>query len=935
MGFEFRLLGPVEAARDQRPIPLGAPKQRALLAVLLLNANEALSRERLIDQLWGTAAPRSAIQSLQVYVHGLRQALGSERIETRGTGYRLRLAPDELDLDRFERLLATGSESLASGRPADAAEELDTALGHWRGSALSDLGGEPVAAEAPLLEDRRLRALELLNEAQLALGRHAELLPELERLIAEEPYREPFRAQHVLALYRSGRQKEALEAYRSAREALVEELGIDPGPELQELEGRILRHDPSLAAPPPPEPPRLRLPTPPTPLVGRGLEAVAVTALLRDEARLVTLTGAGGTGKTRLALAAAEALGRELRDGAVFVDLAAIRDPALLGPTIAQALEITEGASPEEALVEYLRDRRMLLLFDNFEQLIPHTELVGRLIAAAPRLLVLATSRAPLRLAAEHEYPVPPLALPEPDVATFEQLASNDAVRLFVARARAVDPAFELNDRNAREVACICQRLDGLPLAIELAAARSKLFPPETMNRRLDRRLELLTGGARDRPARQQTLRATLEWSHELLDDAERAMFARLAVFAGGWTLEAAEAVCGQDGDDVLGPLSSLVDDSLARRTSRSASEPRFAMLETVREYAIELLERAGETERFRRRHAEHMVEVAERAADVILTGGEAEQWYALLDEEHDNLRAALFWAAAAGELNLEVRLTVALRWFWLVRGYLSEGRRFFDDVVGRTEEAPKELRAAAVVNAGTFPFRQGDLDVAEKLFAEALDLYRALGDEAEIGRAVAELGAVAIARGDLDRASQLYEESLPIFRAQENDIRLAVALSNLGAIANMRNDAEAAIRYFDDAIALARSTGDEDGLGISLHNISRSYLQLERMDEGRDALFESLSIALRLGYRELTAYCIGGLAQVAMLEAAPELAARLLGAAEHLFADVGAAVDPDELDTQKSVREWAAEELGVEEVDALRAAGADTPLDELLPVRR
>jgi predicted ATPase/DNA-binding SARP family transcriptional activator len=935
MGFEFRLLGPVEAARDQRPIPLGAPKQRALLAVLLLNANEALSRERLIDQLWGTAAPRSAIQSLQVYVHGLRQALGSERIETRGTGYRLRLAPDELDLDRFERLLATGSESLASGRPADAAEELHTALGHWRGSALSDLGGEPVAAEAPLLQDRRLRALELLNEAQLALARHAELLPELERLIAEEPYREPFRAQHVLALYRSGRQKEALEAYRSAREALVEELGIDPGPELQELEGRILRHDPSLAAPPPPEPPRLRLPTPPTPLVGRGLEAVAVTALLRDEARLVTLTGAGGTGKTRLALAAAEALGRELRDGAMFVDLAAIRDPALLGPTIAQALEITEGASPEEALVEYLRDRRMLLLLDNFEQLIPHTELVGRLIAAAPRLLVLATSRAPLRLAAEHEYPVPPLALPAPDGATFEQLASNDAVRLFVARARAVDPAFELNDRNAREVACICERLDGLPLAIELAAARSKLFPPETMNRRLDRRLELLTGGARDRPARQQTLCATLEWSHELLDDAERAMFARFAVFAGGWTLEAAEAVCGQDGDDVLGPLSSLVDDSLVRRTSRSASEPRFAMLETVREYAIELLERAGETERFRRRHAEHMVEVAERAADVILTGGEAEQWYALLDEEHDNLRAALFWAAAAGELELEVRLTVALRWFWLVRGYLSEGRRFFDDVVARTEGAPKELRAAAVVNAGTFPFRQGDLDVAEKLFAEALDLYRALGDGAEIGRAIAELGAVAIARGDLDRASQLYEESLPIFRAQENDIRLAVALSNLGAIANMRKDAEAAIRYFDDAIALARSTGDEDGLGISLHNISRSYLQLERMDEGRDALFESLSIALRLGYRELTAYCIGWLAQVAMLEAAPELAARLLGAAEHLFADVGAAVDPDELDTQKSVREWAVEELGVEEVDALRAAGADTPLDELLPVRR
>ena len=868
-----------------------------------------------------------------MYVHGLRQALGAERIETRGTGYRLRLAPGELDLDRFERLLATGSESLASGRPADAAEDLRTALALWRGSPFSDLGGEPVAAEAPSLEDRRLRALEVLNEAELALGRHDELLPQLERLVGEEPYREPFRAQYVLALYRSGRQREALEAYRSAREALVEELGIDPGPELQELERRILRHDPSLASPPPPEPPRLLLPTPPTPLVGRGLEAVAVTALLRDEARLVTLTGPGGTGKTRLALAAAEALGRELHDGAVFVDLSAIRDPALLGPTIAQALEIPEGASAEEALLEYLQDRRMLLLLDNLEQLIPQTELVGRLIAAAPRLLVLATSRARLRLAAEHEYPVPPLAVPDPGGATLEELAANDAVRLFMARARAVDPAFELNDDNAREVGRICERLDGLPHAIELAAARSKLFPPETMGRRLDRRLELLTGGAHDLPARQQTLRATLEWSHELLNDAERAMFARFAVFGGGWTFDAAESVCGVNGDDVLGALSSLVDDSLVRRTSRSASEPRFAMLETVREYALELLESSGDAEAFRRRHAHHMVEIAEQAADVIRSGGDTEQWYALLDEEHDNLRVALAWAAAAGELELEVRLAVAARWFWNVRGYLSEGRRFFDGVVARTEGAPKAMRAAAIVNAGTFPFRQGDLDVAERLYAEALELFRELGDDDEVGRAIAELGGVALARGDFDGASALYEESVPIFRAQQNNVRLAVALSNLGAIANMRKEPEAAIGYLEDAIALARETGDQDGLGISLHNIARSQLTLDRIDAGREALLESLSIARRLGYRELTAYCLGGLAQVAMLESEAERAARLLGAAERLFDEVEAAVDPDELETQEKIREWAVEALGADVFETLRATGAETPVDDLVPV--
>ena len=935
MGFEFRLLGPVEAVRDHHPVALGAPKQRALLAVLLLNPGEALSRERLIDHLWGADPPRSAVQSLQVYVHGLRQALGAERIETRGTGYRLRLDAGELDVARFERLVAAGSDSLASGRPADAAEDLRAALGLWRGSALSDLSGEPVASEAATLDERRLGALELVNEAELALGHHSELLPALERLIAEEPYRERFRVQYVLALYRSGRQKAALDAYRSAREALVEELGVDPGPELQELERRILRHDPSLAAPAPPEPPRLSLPAPPTPLVGRGLEVAAVTALLREEARLVTLTGPGGTGKTRLALAAAEVLGAELRDGAVFVDIAAVRDPALLGPTIAQALEITEGTSPEDALAEHLRDRRMLLLLDNLEQIAPHTDLIGRLLAAAPRVLVLATSRTPLRLAAEHEYPVPALAVPEYAGATFEQLAANDAVRLFVGRARAVDQAFELNDGNARDVARICERLDGLPLAIELAAARSKLFPPRAMSKRLDRRLELLTGGPRDRPARQQTLRATLEWSHDLLDDAERATFARLAVFAGGWTLEAAEAVCGVTGDDVLGSLSALVDDSLVRRTSASGAEPRFAMLETVREYAVELLERSGEADAVRRRHAEHVLAVAEGAADVIRSGGETEQWYALLDEEHDNLRAALAWAASSGHLELEVRLAVAARWFWVVRGHLSEGQRFFDGVLARAQGASNELRAAALVNAGTFPFRRGELDVAEQQYEEALGLFRELGDEAEIGRAVAELGAVAIARGDLDRASALYEESVPIFRGQGNDVRLAVALSNLGAIANMRKDAESAIGYFDDAIALARRTGDEDGLGISLHNVARSHLILERIDEGREALLESLSIAQRLGYRELTAYCLGGLAEVAMLESDPECAARFLGAAERHFAEVGAAVDPDELETQQKVRDWAVQELGTETVDELRAAGAETPVNDLVPVPR
>ena len=603
---EFRILGPVEAVAADATLRLGGPKQRALLALLLLRRNEVVPRERLVDAIWGEDPPDSAANSLQVYVHGLRRVLGPERIERSGGGYRIHVEPGELDLERFETLVRRSKEALAA-RPADAADDVREALSLWRGEQLSDLAGEPVAAELNGLADTRLAAIELRNDAELALGRHEELVGDLAALVAEHPYRERLREQQILALYRSGRQKDALEAYRAAREAFVEELGVEPGPALQALERAVLRQDEALA--PPRQRPRFgsRLPAPATPLVDRLIETTAVAALLRGEARLVTLTGPGGTGKTRLALAVAEELAPTLRDGAVFVDLAPLSDPELLVPTIADAL----GVADDTPLAQELHDRSLLLVLDNLEQLLDGVAAIGTLLAAAPRLRVLATSRAPLQLYGEHEYRVSPLDLPPAD-GTFETLAANDAVRLFAARARAADASFVLDDRTIGVVAAICRRLDGLPLALELAAARTKLIPVDSILERVDESLDILSGGARDVPERQRALRATLDWSFDALAPTEQEVFRALGVFAGGFTDTLARTVAGD-------PLP-LVERSLVRRVG-----DRLALLEPIRAYAVERLREAGAEEEARERHLNAFLEYAEDANARIVDGTDAE----------------------------------------------------------------------------------------------------------------------------------------------------------------------------------------------------------------------------------------------------------------------------------------------------------------------
>ncbi len=496
--------------------------------------------------------------------------------------------------------------------------------------------------EAARLEELRLAALESRIEADLASAAHEALVPELEALIASHPYRERLRGQLMLALYRSGRQAEALEAYQAARRMLVDELGLDPSPQLQELEAAILRHDPALV--PAPQAARRRLPVPLTPLVGRQLELAAVTALLRDpDVRLLTLTGPGGTGKTRLALAAATELADELLDGALFIDLSPLEDADLVETTIARAFEVGESAdrTPLEALKDALGEARMLLLLDNFERVHEAAPLVTKLLAAAPGLTVLVTSRVVLHVSGEHEYTVPPLAVPARGVeADVEALSQNEAVALFVARASAVLPGYRLTADDAPAVAEICRALDGLPLALELAAARTKLLSPQELLDRLARRLDELSGGPRDAPARQQTLRAAIDWSYDLISPEEQELFRRLSVFVGGFDLAAAEAVAGAD----LDLLTSLVDKSLLRHR-----DGRFRMLETVRQYAQELLEAAGEEDATRRRHAEHFLALAEE----LEPRRREPAALATIERDYDNLRAALAFAAQSSSARV------------------------------------------------------------------------------------------------------------------------------------------------------------------------------------------------------------------------------------------------------------------------------------------
>ncbi|MGH7519539.1 MAG: tetratricopeptide repeat protein [Gemmatimonadales bacterium] len=691
---------------------------------------------------------------------------------------------------------------------------------------------------------------------------------------------------------------------------------------------RSLRGEGLLSASPPEN-----LPAPFTRLIGRRKEITAVRdRLRRDDVRMLTLTGPAGVGKTRLALEVARGLLDDFPDGVVFVDIALIRDPERVVFEIAQALKVRDSPDwrPLATLQEYLRDRALLLILDNFEQVLPAAPDVAGLLAACPRLKVLATSRAALRLSAEHEFPVPPLAHPDPDrLPPSDALAAYPAVALFVDRARSARPEFALTPQNARAVAEICQRLDGLPLALELAAARIKVLPPQGILGHLQRRLELLTNGPIDLPARQRTLSGAIGWSYDLLSPGEQSLFRHLAVFAGGCSIEAADAVCNAARPHhILDGLAPLVDKSLLRQEIRPDSEPRFAMLETIREYAQERLAASGESDVAQRRHAGYFMALAERA-EREFQGPEQSTWLARLEADHENLRAALTWCLGEdGEREIELRLAASLVPFWEIRGYWNEGRRWLEAVLHDTSGASSAAKVKVLNGAGMLAFQQSDFARAAALAEESLSLGRALGDKWGTVCALNILGFYACATGDYDRAAALGSESLTICRELADPLGIADAQHILGLVARDRGDDAQAAALLEESLRLSRALNARWRVAINLIDLGlvmRERGQLARaaalIEEGlqqfralghrhgtataqshlatvawhrrqydRAAALFGDSLILRRGLGEVRgiAVCLVGLAAVACATRQQDKAARLFGAAEGLRESIG-----------------------------------------------
>jgi len=838
-----RTLGGFAAWRGEDPIPptAWASRRAATLFKYLLSApGHRLPREEASEMLWPEGEPAASAGNLRTTVHRLRRVLdgrGAAASHLRLDGDMLILMPGGDQPPGEEWLDATAFAHAA--RAALAGQDAGpcrAALACYGGDYLPD---DPYADwAAPTRTVLRQQYLGVLLHLAALCGARGE--PEeaegcLRRLLAAEPGHEDAAATLMGLLAAAGRRAEALRVYRALATALEDDLDVVPGAEVMALRARLVAQEavPSaagVAATRTYPAGRTNLPAPSSSFVGRAWEVAEIGEMLAA-ARLVTLTGPGGCGKTRLALGVATTRVAAHPDGVWLVELAALTRGSSGGaPLVAQAVAAALGVGEQPGqpllatLSRFLESRDLLLVLDNCEHLIGAcATLAAALLAACPRLRLLATSREGLRVHGEHTYPVPPLTAPDPaHLPPLEQLATYEAVQLFLERAQARRPELRLTAANAGAVVQICARLDGLPLAIELAAARVGVLPVEGVAARLNDRFLLLTGGPRTALPRQQTLRAALDWSWELLAANERTLLSRLSVFADGCTLEAAEAVWWGDGLEaglVLDGLGGLVDKSLVQLDEREDSAPRYRLLETVHQYATERLAGKGERAATRDRHLAHFLALAEEALPA-LESVEQGAWLARLDREHDNMRGALTWADESGAADTVLQLAGALGHFWRWRGHYAEGQGWLEAALGGTHGRP-EYRARALDGAGGVAHAQGDFARAVAWNEEALALRRSLGDRSSVADSLIALGSIAENQGDFARAATLFGESLALCRDVGDRRAISGALNALGWLMVCTSENERAVSLLEEALMLKRTLGDRAGISHSLNQLA------------------------------------------------------------------------------------------------------------------
>jgi predicted ATPase/DNA-binding SARP family transcriptional activator len=901
--YRFGVLGPLTIERDGEVVELSGGHQRTLLALLLLSGDEPISRDRLIDELWGERPPATAVSALHVHLSKLRRALG-DVVESTAAGYALPSSSYELDASRFDALV-----DQAGSDPVRAGGLLREALSLFRGQPLADVTWEGSLAQwRRALEEKRLHAIEQRIDADLAGGQTAELLPELARLIAEHPFEERLRGQQMLALARAGRQAEALEVYQATRSLLAEELGLDPGEGLKGLQRAILEQDPGVVGSRSPSvgKPPSNLPRPPNKLVGREEELAALRGLAADpDVRLITLTGPGGVGKTRLLIAFAELLAPEYKDGVVYVRLEQLTDPALVPEEIGTALGLRDGIEGvgADGLSGHLRRRELLLALDNFEQLLPAAVQVAELLSSAPDVRVVVTSRAPLRLRGEQVFEVEPLRVPgaEADAAP----AQSPAVQLFLQGALAANRRLMIDRRLLEDVADICRLLDGLPLGIELAASRSGSMSPAEIARQLARPLEIGGPPLRDLPERQQTLEATIRWSYDILDARGAELLRRAGVFRGGFTAPALDAVAGRSSSS---GLDDLVDASLVLRR---AEGDRFALLELVRAFALTELEASGAGEQARERHRSYFAQMVGPAKEAFDGGGSPGEIAAPLMADHANLRVALENALDAGDADRALQLALGLRPVWHAGMLRQEAQDLTAHLLERFQiPATDEI---ALLRAASFldhvdPTSVRNVSFTHRLAARAAEL----GDRTALAIATGNLLGDAINAGDVDEIRRLKPTLVELALGELDDQALAWIYYNLALESYVEGDYDMAWAH---ASRSAAACGD-DQMTLAVAVATRLLAQSAR-DEAiaQPALAEALDLMRRFAIKTVAAFALWFVARYAAA-VAPETAARWLVYAEQILADLDSRMWPESV-----LRDEAMAVLGIDDLGPLVAS--------------